>query len=464
MLTSLRIKNFKAWRDTGPIRLAPLTVIFGANSAGKSSLGHLLLGLKQTALSTDRKRALHLGDTTSLIDLGTFADCLNGHDLSKTLDFELGWSLPKSMDVKDPMDSTQRFTGNQINLAVRLSAGKTGQPEVTTLNYALRNAEGVVLDVALSRGDDRKFSLQSVKYQFKMADGRKWPLDEPEKFYRVSDLSIARFKNAGFLTDFALATENLLGSIAYLGPLRNHPQRTYQWSGDTPEGVGQTGEATVAAILAAQHEGRMLNRGPKKARQAFTPFIAGWLKDLGVIHSFLVKPVAEGRKEYEVLVKTHAGALEVKITDVGFGVSQVLPALVQAFYCPPHSTVWMEQPEIHLHPQVQAELADVFISAIKAREHGKERDVQLIIESHSEHLLNRLQRRIAEGALAPEDVAIYFCRRSGASTELEPLRVNIFGEIENWPENFFGDEMADISARTLAAMAAKKRQPTPRVQ
>ena len=362
------------------------------------------------------------------------------------------------MEVKDPLDSTQRFTGNQIHLAVRLSAGKTGQPEVTSLRYDLRNSDGVVLDVDLSRGEDRKFALQSHKYQFKMADGRKWPLDEPEKFYRVSDLSIARFKNAGFLTDFALATESLLGSIAYLGPLRNHPQRTYQWSGDTPEGVGQTGEATVAAILAAQHENRMLNRGPKKARQAFTAFIAGWLKDLGVINSFTVKPVAEGRKEYEVLVKTHAGAPEVKITDVGFGVSQVLPALVQAFYCPPNSTVWMEQPEIHLHPQVQAELADVFISAIKARENGKERNVQLIVESHSEHFLNRLQRRIAEAELMPEDVAIYFCRRSGSSTELEPLRLNIFGEIENWPENFFGDEMADISARTLAAMETKKKQ------
>ena len=68
MLTSLRIKNFKAWRDTGAIRLAPLTVIFGANSAGKSSLGHLLLGLKQTALSTDRKRALHLGDIPHLAE------------------------------------------------------------------------------------------------------------------------------------------------------------------------------------------------------------------------------------------------------------------------------------------------------------------------------------------------------------------------------------------------------------
>ena len=76
MLKSIQIKNFKAWKDTGPVRLAPLTVIFGANSAGKSSLGHLLLGLKQTALSTDRKRALHLGDEKSLIDLGTFADSL----------------------------------------------------------------------------------------------------------------------------------------------------------------------------------------------------------------------------------------------------------------------------------------------------------------------------------------------------------------------------------------------------
>ena len=71
MLTRLLIKNFKAWADTGEFRLAPLTVLFGTNSSGKSSLGHLLLALKQTALSTDRKRALHLGDENSLIDLGS---------------------------------------------------------------------------------------------------------------------------------------------------------------------------------------------------------------------------------------------------------------------------------------------------------------------------------------------------------------------------------------------------------
>lgn len=458
MLTKLHLKNFKAWKDTGSIRLAPLTVIFGANSAGKSSLGHMLLALKQTALSTDRKRALHLGDGSTLIDLGTFADCLHGHDLTNSLDFGLSWTLPKLLEVRDPLQPARRYQGDRLELDVSLVADKSGQPEVQSLHYGLANVGGVALDVNLLRGENRKFSLDSEHYRFVKAVGRKWPLEEPEKFYRVSEISMARFENAGFLTDFALATETMLGSLSYLGPLRKHPQRTYQWSGDTPEGVGQMGENAIAAFLAAQHEGRKLNRGPKKPIQSFTEFVAGWLKDLGVIHSFVVKPVAAGRKEYEVLVKTHAAAPEVKITDVGFGVSQLLPVLIQAFYCPPNSTVWMEQPEIHLHPQVQAELADVFISAIRSRENSVARNVQLIVESHSEHFLNRLQRRIAEGDITPDDVAIYFCKRAGSATELEPLKLNMFGDIENWPENFFGDEMADLTARTVAAMKRQQQE------
>lgn len=462
MLTHLRIKNFKAWKDTGPIRLAPLTVIFGANSAGKSSLGHLLLALQQTARSTDRKRALHLGDGSSLIDLGTFTDCLHGHALDKTLAFELGWELPKPLEVLDPLQATSRYQGDHMRLAVELVAGKAAQPEVQALAYALsmREKNGRdgkdVLDVELRRDDKRKFTLSSQSYSFKMADGRKWPLEEPEKFYRLSDISRARFKNAGFLADFALSTEEMLDSLSYLGPLRNHPQRIYQWSGETPSNVGQMGEHAVAALLAADSDGRKLNRHAGLHTKQFAEFIAAWLKDLGVIHDFAVQAVANGRKEYEVLIKTHAKAPQVKITDVGFGVSQVLPALVQAFYCPPHSTVWMEQPEIHLHPQVQAELADVFISATQAREDGKERHVQLIVESHSEHFLNRLQLRMAEGAIEPQDVAVYFCRREGSTTELEALSLNMFGEIENWPEHFFGNEMADIAGRTLAAMKRKR--------
>ncbi|MCW5260130.1 DUF3696 domain-containing protein [Verminephrobacter eiseniae] len=460
MLTSLHIKNFKAWEDTKPIRLAPLTVIFGANSAGKSSLGHLLLALKQTILSTDRKRPLHLGDENALIDLGTFAECLHDHDLKNVLEFELGWKIPgKKLEVRDPI-SQQRFAGDEMQLAVTLSADAKEQPRVDTLSYRLLHKNENNLAVHYRRNDRNQPDISSSEYRFVRNTGRGWPLDEPDKFYRISDRSRARFKNAEFLSDFALSTEAALNGVYYLGPLRDHPKRIYSWSGETPESVGQKGELAVASILAASAQKRRINRGHRKHLARFDEFMAQWLKDMGIIESFSIKPVTEGRKEYEVVVKIHATASEVKITDVGFGVSQVLPALVQAFYCPPNSTVWMEQPEIHLHPQVQAELADVFISATQACENGKERHAQLIVESHSEHFLNRLQRRVAEGTVKPEDLAVYFCRRTGrrtgAAIELEPLRINEFGEMENWPENFFGDEMADIAGRTLAAMQRKR--------
>ena len=456
MLTSLHIKNFKAWKDTGEIRLAPLTVIFGANSAGKSSLGHLLLGLKQTAQSSDRRRAFHLGDQNTLIDLGTYADCVHGHDVSQPLEFSMQWKLPSGLQVLNRFPF-QRYRGTTLNLDVRLEANKSAQPEATAIHYKLDGGGTVPLNADFVKNSDGSYSLTSDRFKFKKAVGRKWPLDSPEKFYRMSDATRARFQNAGFLADFALATENMLSKFYYLGPLRDHPRRTYQWSGDTPEDVGQRGEFTVAAILAAESQKRRLNRAPRQRLSTFTEFIAGWLKALGVIHNFDVKAVAEGRKEYEVLLRAGIGAPEVKITDVGFGISQVLPALVLPFYCPPNSVVWMEQPEIHLHPQVQAELADVFICAAQARENEGARNVQLIVESHSEHFLNRLQRRIAEGAIKPEDVAIYFCKKNDAGTaELEPLRLTADGDIENWPENFFGDEMADLTARTVAA--AKRRK------
>jgi predicted ATPase len=457
MLTSLRIRNFKAWRDTGEVRLAPLTVIFGANSAGKSSIGHLLLALKQTALATDRKRALQLGDTNTLIDLGTLSDCLFKHDNSSVLEFEIAWDLPKSLPVKDLHDRRSTYSGNSLYLRSSLKADKKEQPAIQGFEYNLRDGAKTVLDVRHDLNSGGGWALNSKAYNFVQAVGRKWNLTEPEKFYRVSETSISRYQNAGFLTDFALATERMLTSISYLGPLREHPQRIYQWSGDTPEDVGQTGKLAVAAILAAQQAGRKLNRGRKRPTSGFAEFIAGWLKDIHVIHSFAVKSVARGRKEFEVLLRVQEWSPEVKITDVGFGVSQVLPALVQAFYCAPHSTVWMEQPEIHLHPQVQSDLADVFISAVKAYENGVEKKAQLIIESHSEHFLTRLQRRVAEGQIDPGDVAIYFCKTTENGAVLDPLDLDLFGEIENWPTNFFGDQLTDMAERVKAAMIRKQQ-------
>lgn len=456
MLTHLHIKNFKAWADTGGIRLAPLTVLFGTNSSGKSSLGHLLLALKQTVLSTDRKRALHLGDANSLIDLGTFADCLHGHDLALPLSFSLRWRVPGGITVRNALVRSKQFAGDEIELGARLVASLNQQPETEKFRYRVISDGTKVLEVIHSRNKDGG-DLASEPLRLVKAPGRKWPAEPPEKFYRFTDRTLLRYQNADFLADFALQTERVFSQFFYLGPLRKHPERVYQWSGDTPADVGMQGESAIAALLAATQEGRQLNRGQGRRKQRFDAFIAGWLKELGVIADFSVKPVAKGRKEYEVLLRTHDGAPEVKLTDVGFGVSQVLPALVQAFYAPANSVVWMEQPEIHLHPRVQSSLADAFICAVQACEDGSPRGTQLIIESHSEHFLSRLQRRVAEGTIAKQDVAIYFVNREGGMAHLEALRLNDDGEIENWPENFFGDEMADVAAR-MRAVQERRRQ------
>lgn len=455
MLTRLRIKNFKAWKDTGEVRLARLTVLFGANSAGKSSLGHLLLALKQTAASADRKRALHTGDDSSLIDLGTFIETLHAHDEKAALEFSLEWTTPHDIEVQNPLDKTQKYRGESLSLTSVIAVGANEQPVVRRLQYDLREAGSPTLSATVEHESGKPVKLLTPPYKLVRAVGRGWPLDPPEKFYRVSDHSLARFQNADFLAIFAVEVERTLSVLSHLGPLREHPHRTYGWGGNTPETVGPRGEYAIACLLAAQSAGRKISRGKGKRQQEFMPFIAQWLVDLGVIDSFTVEPTAPGRKDYEVRVKTRGGVTEVALPDVGFGVSQVLPALVQSFYCPPESIVWMEQPEIHLHPQVQAELADAFISAVQAYEKGRPRNVQLIVETHSEHFLNRLQRRIAEEALRPEDVAIYFARPTENGAELEELKVNELGDITNWPDHFFGDEMGDIVARTEAA--AKRR-------
>jgi predicted ATPase len=141
----------------------------------------------------------------------------------------------------------------------------------------------------------------------------------------------------------------------------------------------------------------------------------------------------------------------VLLTDVGFGVSQVLPVVTLLQYVPRRSTVILEQPEIHLHPLAQANLADVIINA------AIHRGVQVIVESHSEHLLLRLQRRIAEEQIGSDDVALYFCDITDRGSVLERLQLDLLGKIENWPMNFMGDafgEAAEAEKARLRRMAA----------
>ena len=182
---------------------------------------------------------------------------------------------------------------------------------------------------------------------------------------------------------------------------------------------------------------------------------------MGLIEEFSVTQISaqpQSYEVYEVKVRTKGSEDWVNLPDVGFGISQVLPVLVQCFYAPEGSIILMEQPEIHLHPSAQSALADVMIDVINSRENGKDRNIQLVIETHSEHFLRRLQRRIAEDSISQEKVSVYFANLTKTPATLESLQIDKFGNIKNWPENFFGDEMGDITAQAKAAMEKRKQQ------
>lgn len=457
MITRLRIQNFKAWKDTGSIRMAPITLFFGTNSSGKSSIGQFLMLLKQTVESQDRKAVLYPGGRNSAVQLGSFQELIFGRDTSNRIQFDYQWQLPIPMNITDPLSGNQ-YEGSAIQFEASVGQESSGHGTVVIdhFEYTLLNGEDKILTVGMRRKEGKKvqYEVKAHGYDLKRNPGRVWHPPTTVRFYGFPDEVVAYHQNSDFVQSLNLAQEKLFRSLAYLGPLRTKAERLYSWTGTEPESVGYVGENTVAAILAAKQ--RKLSMGYKQRTQPFEQVIAQKLKDMGLIESFKVNQISKKRQDYEVKVKTKGSLGEVDLPDVGFGISQVLPVLVECFYAPANSIILMEQPEIHLHPRAQAFLADVMIDVINAREDGKDRNIQLLIETHSEHFLRRLQRRIAEDAVRQEQVAAYFADVSRTPAKLEELRLDMYGNIENWPKDFFGDEMEDITEQSRAALKKRK--------
>ena len=214
--------------------------------------------------------------------------------------------------------------------------------------------------------------------------------------------------------------------------------------------MGSKGEKAIDAILAASAAGEQRNVKYKSHLRPFQDMIAYWLREMGLIHDFRVEEIAKGSNRWQALVRISAGGVEALLTDVGFGVSQVLPVVTLLQYVPEGSTVILEQPEIHLHPLAQAGLADVIINA------ALHRRVQVVLESHSEHLLLRLQRRIAEQSIPAEDIKLYFCSAPQGDSQLTKLKLDLFGQITNWPENFLGDAFGETYAAEKARLKRMK--------
>ena len=459
MLTKLRIENFKGWKDTGIIKMAPITLFFGPNSSGKSSIGQFLMMLKQTVESADRKAVLYPGGKNSAVQLGSYQQMVFQRNTQSKIAFDYEWELSRTLRIKNPKGRS--YSGNAVSFDAEIGLADKDQKSLVLnhFKYGLINNEGrPTFSIGMRRGSGLKseYHVKAVGYPLKRKQGRAWNPGSTVRFYGFPDEVVAYHQNADFVQEFNLEHERLFHSVFYLGPLRTKTDRVYSWTGTEPEDVGYSGEQTIAAILAARR--RRISLGFKCTAKPFEEIMSLELKRMGLIENFEVKPISEERQEYEVKVRTKGSNDWVDLPDVGFGISQVLPVLVQCFYAPQHSIIIMEQPEVHLHPKAQAALADVMIDVVKSRESGANRNIQLIIETHSEHFLRRLQRLIATDEVEQSSVSAYFADITTSPAELRPLEIDMFGNILNWPKDFFGDEMADIIGQAEAAMRKRNKR------
>lgn len=452
MLSLLHFTNFKSWARAD-LACGRITGVFGTNSSGKTSLIQFLLLLKQTKDVSDRKVSLELnGD---LVQLGTIKDAIHQHEESRSIKIGIAFDLDEELPLADPSKKRTPAVarGKQLGMEAEIGVFQHA-PVARSLSYTLgemrfglapRKPESLEFDLQAARKDGGRSDFQFIRSQ-----GRAWPLPGPIKSYAFPDQARTYFQNAGFLADLETQYEAAIDRIYYLGPLREFPQRDYLWARSRPTDVGRRGEKAIDAILAATDSGDKRNLLKKQRLMSFQEMIAYWLREMGLIEEFRVEEIREGSNRWQTRVKTSAKSSEVLLTDVGFGVSQVLPVVTLLQYVPEGSTVILEQPEIHLHPLAQAGLADVIIQAAKRRR------VQVVLESHSEHLLLRLQRRIAEEIISANDVRLYFCDAPKGVSTLTPLELDLLGNIRNWPDKFMGDAFKETAQAELARLKRMK--------
>jgi hypothetical protein len=234
-------------------------------------------------------------------------------------------------------------------------------------------------------------------------------------------------EDGSMVQDISLAIRRELEGLVYLGPLRQKPQRDYPWNKGQPGIIEPDGKQAIDVLLASA-----LLQGPDRNR--IIEEVSRWLKRMDLADQLQVRQVGRSTR-YEVVIDSQSVAANLR--DVGIGISQVLPVLTVAFFAPPGSTVILEEPEIHLHPLAQSMLAELFVEA------SRERDIQFVIETHSEHLFRRMQTLVAREELSTEDCELYFVEKEHGQAQLRRLELDPYGRVTNWPDRFFGDALGE---------------------
>lgn len=470
MFETLSIKNFKAFSGWQDIKLAPITLIYGPNSSGKSSIIHSIMLLKQSITRPSIQGGLVAnGD---YVELGDYASMIHRHDVKGIMSFRFSYMPVKKQNYSDFAIFSAFGTSHRRHYHLEYSfsedvANHNGFSYLSSMAVSVRSesGEGEIFSTSLNselagRNDYDQSSRLVAAKRYKFSDNTAWhsaknyldrrlragtkPIDIDRMLDGASFLSDLNYSTPSLvmseaklkadssfqsqiilnaaLSDLAKELKEKFNSITYLGPLRSHPSRFYAPKVDQSDSVGKQGEFIA----------KYLYESPGIVER-----INGWFKSFEVPYKLetvnlgtpVTGPVISLQLEDQ---RTH---VKVGPSDVGFGIGQMLPIIVEGTVRT-DSVICVEQPEIHLHPRLQAHLANFFVETCENN--------QWIIETHSESLILRLQSMIERKLVSPNKISIIYVEPTSKGGEVIPIRLDRDGDfIDAWPEGFFEERLKE---------------------
>ena len=421
MLKSISLENYKCFKEKTDIEIAPLTVLCGVNSSGKSSILKSLLMLKQSYENTDATNQMTFNG--NYVDNGSFFEIISENPSKKTftlsnkfiiekLDSSSGtkeytlyrdlyrlfynsnitkFIINNTIDVmaSDGFVNPNKINKFRIDIDMYTDDRIIMVSSVTLLKYPSKNKYTIVCrNIPDVSGKIDSFSLSSCTCYFSgmtLNSIYKSNIDNKKKVFIPSIITL--FK---------------LVSSQYSAPLRENPKRTYVLDRDIAS-VGISGENTALllkkvydnntiGIFAPPSEDYEDTVFDEVSKSKFNVLLQSWMSYLGL-------GIIELDNHQQDIIKINVN--KHNISDVGFGVSQSLPILVEGLSIRNKQTLLLEQPEIHLHPKMQMRIADFLLSLAM-------QDKQIIVETHSDHIINRLVRRALESDKFHDKIQIYF--------------------------------------------------------
>lgn len=433
MLKDITLRNFKIWKTTDLLQLAPVTLLLGTNSSGKSSIIQSLLLIRQTVRCNDPNLSLYFGEEgrQDSVVMGQFSDVLCRHGSDKYIGIEFNWARPDSGETLFKFSA--KYQGTPSNAA-----------EIQSLRIEV---EGHGFHVTRQKRGAFKLDI-GLEKSTKLPATREL---KPQNSFTFSPAALAKLGPEARLEilESSSALLDELSNIIYLGPVRQLAKRQYQWGGITPATIGDDGSRAVDALIASGTAAKAGKAGGELFAQT-----EAWLKKMGLADSLEIRRLGKSPL-HEVWVGRDGASSNLR--DVGVGVSQILPVIVAALHAQTGHIVMIEEPESHLHPLAQSTLAELLTTI------SKERGVQFLIETHSEHLFRRMQTLLAKQEIAPGQCAMYFVEKENGEAKIRPLQVDEMGRIGNWPEKFFGDAIGETRLQTqlmFERLKAARNNPT----